>query len=131
MARDHRRDFETMLIKVEAKRSKMSKSKGNVVMVDEASCGICTLADGFQFRDLEGNLIDHKAMGVWRTPEGDYRTSTSTKRKPVFLHQFGERIPVLIQGKEQHQEETAFWEEHSRRYEEVHGCPLPKHGDPC
>ena len=103
----------------------MSKSKGNVVMVDEAACGICTLDSAYQFRDLQGNLIDHKMMGVWRTPEGDYRSSTSTGRQPVFLHLFDEQIPTLIKGKEQHPEEVAFWANLSKLYEEVHGCPLP------
>ena len=114
-----------MQIEVTAKRSKMSKSKGNVVEVDEVVCGVCILDDRYQFRDLQGYLIDYRAMGVWKTPEGDYRTSTSTKRQPVFLHEVDERIPTLIQGREQHPEEVAFWEDLSKRYEEVWGCPLP------
>jgi cysteinyl-tRNA synthetase len=114
------------MIEVTAKRTKMSKSKGNVVMVDEASCGIYKLDARYQFRNLRGYLVDHKMMGVWKTPEGDYRTSTSTKRQPVFLHEFDEQIPTLIKGKEQHPEEVAFWANLSKLYEEVHGCPLPK-----
>jgi hypothetical protein len=114
-----------MGIEVIAKRHKMSKSRGNVVMIDEASCGVCWLSDKYQFRDLQGDLIDHMAMHVWRTPEGDYRTSTSTKRQPVFLHQLDEQIPTRIKGKEQHPEEVAFWANLSKLYEDVHGCPLP------
>ncbi len=112
-------------IKVVGKRSKMSKSRGNVVMIDEASCGIRSLSDEYQFRGLQGNLIDYKMMGVWRTPEGDYRTSSYTGKQPVFLHQFDEQIPTLIRGKEQHPEEVAFWKNLSKRYETVHGSPLP------
>jgi hypothetical protein len=115
-----------MMIDVVAKRSKMSKSKGNGVGVDEVIRGVCLLSDQYQFRDLQGNLIDHRVMGVWRTPENDYRTSTSTGRKPVFLHQLDEQIPTLIKGEEQHPEEVAFWANLSKLYEEVHGCPLPK-----
>lgn len=111
-------------IKVVGKRYKMSKSRGNVVMIDEASCGIYVLSNKYQFRDLQGYLIDHKMIRVWRTPEGDYRTSTSTGRQPVFLHQFDEQIPTLLRGKEQHPEEVAFWANLSKLYEEVHGCPL-------
>jgi hypothetical protein len=112
-------------IEVKGKRCKMSKSKGNVVMVDEAARGVCNLASIYEFRDLYGNLIDYRAMGVWRTPEGDYRTSTATGRQPVFLHLFDEQIPAPIMGKEQHPEEVAFWADLSKRYEAVHGCPLP------
>ena len=112
-------------IQVIVKRSKMSKSKGNAVGIDEVVCGVCGLSDQYQFRDLQGYLIDHRAMGVWRTPEGDYRTSTSTKRQPVFLHQLDEQIPTLIKGKEQHPKEVAFWANLSELYEDVHGCPLP------
>jgi hypothetical protein len=114
-----------MGIEVVGKRCKMSKSKGNVVEVDEAVRGVCLLSDQYQFRDLHGNLIDYMAMHVWRTPEGDYRTSTSTGRQPVFLHLVDEQIPTLIKGKEQHPEEVAFWANLSKLYEDVHGCPLP------
>jgi glutathione peroxidase-family protein len=112
-------------IKVKGKRCKMSKSRGNVVMIDEVARGVCGLSDEYQFRDLQGYLIDYRAMGVWRTPEGDYRTSTSNGGQPVFLHQFDEQIPTLIIGKQQHPEEVAFWKDLSKRYEAVHGCPLP------
>lgn len=88
---------------------KMSKSKGNVVMIDEVVRGVCGLSDKYQFRDLHGNLIDYRVMGVWRTPEQDYRTSTRTGRQPVFLHLVDEKIPTLIMGKEQHPKEVAFW----------------------
>jgi len=110
---------------VVGKRSKMSKSKGNVVEVDEVVCGVCGLEDGYEFRDRYGYLVDYRAMGVWKTPEGDYQTSTSTGRRAVFLHQRGERIPTLIEGREQHPEDVVFWEKISKLYEEVHGCPLP------
>lgn len=112
-------------IQVVAKRSKMSKSKGNGVEVDEVVCGVCGLDDGYEFRDLDGYLVDYKTMGVWHTPEWDFWTSTSTKRKPVFLHELGEQIPTLIKGREQHPEEVAYWAELSKRYEAVWGCPLP------
>jgi len=91
------------------KRTKMSKSKGNVVMVDEASRGVCGLSDRFEFRDLRGNLIDYKVMGVWRTVEWNYRTSTRTGRQPVFLHLVGEPVPPLVMGKIQHPEERGYW----------------------
>lgn len=112
-------------IEVVGKRSKMSKSKGNAVGIDEVVCGVCGLADGYEFRDLDGYLIDYRTMGVWRTPEGDYRTSLRTGKRPVFLHLLDEQIPTLIKGKEQHPEEVAFWAKLSKLYEEVHGCPLP------
>lgn len=113
-------------IEVVGKRTKMSKSKGNVVIIDEVVRGVCGLSDQYQFRNLQGYLIDYRAMGVWQTPEGDYRTSTSTGRQPVFLHQLDEQIPTLIKGKQQHPEEVAFWANLSKLYEEVWGCPLLK-----
>jgi valyl-tRNA synthetase len=100
------------------KLCKMSKSKGNVITIDEVVQGVYQLADGFEFRDLYGVLVDWQKMCVWRAPEG-YRTSTPTGKRPVFLHQVGEPVPPLVLDKVQHEEAINYWANLLELYEDV------------
>lgn len=81
-----------------AKSDKMSKSRGNVVTVDEVIYGVADLDPSCEFRDLSGRVIDYKSLGVWRHRSGDsmFYTSTRTGKRPVFLHQKDNPEPALL-----------------------------------
>jgi len=93
--------------------TKMSKSRGNVVLPEEVVCGVCELDPSYEFRDVNGNLVDWKAAGVWRHHESGYFTSTRTGRQPVFLHEVANPIPCMLNraGREQmqHPELESYW----------------------
>ncbi len=89
---------------VVSKCEKMSKSRGNVIGVDEVVCGVCRLAPGYEFRDIGGNIIVW--AHVWFDKGAGYRTKN---KKPVFLHIEGNPIPVLLGSKIQHPQERDFW----------------------
>jgi len=78
--------------------TKMSKSRGNVVLPEEVVHGVCDLAPGHEFRDRFGRLVDYRTQGVWLQAGRGYLTSTKFGRKPVFLHVKGETVPVLFLG---------------------------------
>lgn len=89
--------------------TKMSKSRGNVVMIDEVVKGIYQLGHNYSFRDRLGNIVDWKAVGVWRDGTG-YRTSTKDGKQPVFLCRDGDTEPVdLLETGRQHADDTEFW----------------------
>lgn len=94
-----------------SKREKMSKSRGNVILIDEVVKGVCDLASGFEFRDLNGQLVDWKIKGIWFQHDQGYRTSTKYGREPVFLHKEGFSIPVVLTTMKtlQHVQEFDFW----------------------
>lgn len=100
------------------KLTKMSKSKGNVITIDEVVKGVHSLDDNFEFRDLSGQLVDWKKRTVWLSPEG-YRTSSPTGKRPVFLHLVGEPVPPLLMSCVQHKEERRYWAELLEKYEHV------------
>ena len=88
---------------------KMSKSRGNVVTIDEVVRGVSSLEEGLEFRDLNGDVIDWKIKGVWFLEKQGYFTST---KDPVFLHIINNPIPVLLEPRMdtvQHPEEINFW----------------------
>ena len=101
-----------------AKLTKMSKSKGNVITIDEVVRGVHRLPSNFEFRDNRGGLIDWLKLGVWRSPEG-YRMGSPYGKQPVFLHLVGEPVPPLVMGKVQHPEEEAYWAHLLDLYENV------------
>ena len=90
-----------------AQREKMSKSRSNAISVDEAVYGVCDVAQGYEFRDSFGAVIDFRSLGVWRNRPGDgmYYTAARFGMLPVFLHQVGNPEPciLLIKGKERQQ----------------------------
>jgi len=93
---------------------KMSKSRGNVITVDEVVCGVQDLASGHEFRDESNRVIDWRSLAVWRHPHtGMYWTATRFGKRPVFLHGEGNPVPamLLIDGVEtlQHEWHEAFW----------------------
>ena len=85
------------------KREKMSKSRGNVVTVDEAVYGVYQMDEGYEFRNAFGDVIDHKFWGIWqdKADTGLYFTSTTTGKQPAFLCEVdGEACILLIDGEE-------------------------------
>ena len=92
--------------------SKMSKSRGNVVLVDEVVRGVCELAPGYDFRGLDGQLVDWEFERVWFLDSVGYFTSTQCGRRPVFLHEADNPVPMSITRLKtvQHVKEIAFWQ---------------------
>lgn len=94
---------------------KMSKSRGNVVLPEEVVYGVYQLDDNYEFRDLDNQVIDYTPLGVWRDKprSGMFFTDTKHGRRPVFLHEKDNPVPVLllIADKEQlqHPNEWVFW----------------------
>lgn len=95
---------------------KMSKSRGNVVTIDEVVHGISELDPSVEFRFGNGQVIaDYKAVGVWRDSPGDsmFYTATRHGKQPVFLHEKDNPFPamLLIHGSEtiQHPGEFDLW----------------------
>lgn len=62
----------------------MSKSKGNVITPDEVIHGVYQLDPNYEFRNVNGEVINYKSYGVWRDCDGDYFTSKRTGHQPVF-----------------------------------------------
>ncbi len=87
------------------KYEKMSKSRGNVVMVDEVVFGIQELDRECEFCDKDGNLIeDYKKFEIWRDKLGDgmFYSSKRFGKFPVYLRNKNtlELCTFLINGKE-------------------------------
>lgn len=88
-----------------AKQEKMSKSRGNVVTVDEVTYGVYLLDPSYEFCNIYGMPIDYRELGVWqdKANTGYYYTSTRTGRQPVFLFEKANKegpCRLLINGKE-------------------------------
>lgn len=96
--------------------SKMSKSRGNVVSVDEIVHWVRSLADGFEFRDRQDQLIDWKHRRVWFLDKQGYFVD---KREPVFLHRVGDPVPMLLSGWStvQHPNALDYWLALLEKYE--------------
>jgi len=97
-----------------AKREKMSKSRGNVVTVDEVVYGVYEVASGYEFRNALGEIIDYKFWGIWqdKSGTGDFYTSTRTGKQPAFLCEVdGDPCVLLINGEErsQHSDEEMWF----------------------
>ena len=60
--------------------------------------GVYVLAPGYEFRDLAGQLVDFKPMGVWLQPDRGFLTSAKHGRRPVFLHEIGNPVPGWREG---------------------------------
>lgn len=84
---------------------KMSKSRGNVVWVDEVVFGVIDINDKYEFRNESGFVIkDYKKFGVWRDvhnmckiAKGCYFTTNRCGLQPVFLCQKDNEIPPALQ----------------------------------
>ena len=87
------------------KREKMSKSRGNVVTIDEVVYLIHEVDDAYEFRDKYGTSVDHRNMGVWRDKGGDFFTNTRSGKQPIFLCEKGNpsQCILLIDGQEKEQ----------------------------
>ncbi len=88
---------------METKWEKMSKSRNNVITIEEVIYGVANLAGDYQFRLENGTVLDdYKEWGVWRNRHGDsmFYTSTKTGKLPVFLCHKDDATPppLLING---------------------------------
>lgn len=105
-------------------KEKMSKSRGNVITVDEVVNGIYEVDSRYEFRDQTNKVIDWKERGVWRDRErtGYYFMSSRYKLQPAFLHCKDNPVPclLLINSVEQvqHSKLSEFWENLLNKYEE-------------
>lgn len=81
--------------------------------------GVYVLAPGYEFRDLAGQLVDFKPMGVWLQPDRGFLTSAKHGRRPVFLHEIGNPVPGWLRGwtTTQHPDECDFWLGLLRRFD--------------
>lgn len=77
------------------KRTKMSKSRGNVVSIESVVHGVYSVADGYTFQDEEGVVVE--SFGVQRAADGYWKNG-----RPVFLHKAGDPIPCLLVDRIQH-----------------------------
>lgn len=77
---------------------KMSKSRGNVIGVDEILFGVAELESGYEFRLGDGALIDYHQIPVWRDKcgTGYFYLGSSYGRLPVFLHEVGNSEPCIL-----------------------------------
>lgn len=81
-----------------ARWEKMSKSRGNVIGVDEILCGVAELDPAYEFRFADGGVINHRSILVWRDKcgTGFFYTGSSFGRRPVFLHERGNPEPCIL-----------------------------------
>lgn len=92
-------------------QTKMSKTRGYVVLPEEVVRDVFTLVKDYEFRDLAGRLVDWKLTGVWLQPGRGFLTSIKYGRRPVFLHVIGYPVPAFLAGwaTMQHSEEHDYW----------------------
>ncbi len=64
--------------------TKMSKSSGNAINVDEAVYGVYSISEGHRFCDINNNIVDWKVLCVWRKGN-KYFTAKRFGLIPVFL----------------------------------------------
>lgn len=88
----------------------MSKSRGNVVLPEEVVFGVYELADGYEFRDATGEVVDWREKGIWRDKlkTGNFFMATRWNRQPVFLCEKDDPRPcvLLLEGQEHVQHEN-------------------------
>jgi len=90
---------------------KMSKSRGNVVTIEEATHQVYYLKPGFEFRDLGGEVVDYRAVGDWFEDGVGYRMAKVFGHRPLFLHRDLDPVPVMLATMTtvQHAGEHDFW----------------------
>ncbi len=93
--------------------TKMSKSKGNGISVDEVVKGVYALREGYEFRDQSGELVDYKKERVWQDKSG-YRTFIGAA---VFLHEVDNPVPCMLGTKLQHPHDYKYWSNLLDEYE--------------
>ncbi len=99
------------------KFEKMSKSKGNVVTVDEVVCGVASVIEGYEFRDENLKLID--SVNCVRGKDNSYWLYRKHGGRPVFLHYKNDPVPPLIMGKTQHEDFIIYWNKLLAIYEHM------------
>lgn len=102
---------------MDPKFTKMSKSKGNAISVDEIVTKVRGLAPGYEFLDLGGDLVDWDKRHVWFKIGLGY--FTGQPREAVFLHIVGNPIPAFLTTMEtqQHPECVYFWRKLVEKYD--------------
>ncbi len=114
---------------------KMSKSSGNAIGVDQVVYMVWGLPDGYEFRDLQGEIVDWKWANVWFDVSSGYRMGQSFNGSgnfqmgrrlalsPVFLHLEGWPIPAYLNGRDvdgvQHQQNVVFWSRLRDKWEKI------------
>lgn len=101
------------------RRMKMSKSRGNVVTIEEATHRVYYLRPGFEFRNLDGDVMDYHAVGAWFEDGVGYRMCSTLRNQPIFLHRVDDPVPVMLATMTtvQHTGEHDFWVGMLGRYE--------------
>lgn len=86
---------------------KMSKSKGNVITVDEVVHGVSKVDDEYEFRNINSELIDpvNRAYKV----DNSYRLYRRYGHHPIFLHRKSNPILPLVMGELQHANLLNYW----------------------
>lgn len=99
---------------------KMSKSRGNVVLPEETALGVCELANGYEFRNEYGRIVDWKIIRIWRRTRQDANYMTgSPERRPVFLHEKDNPVPCLVGDMLQHPELLDYWNDLLERFDGI------------
>ncbi len=93
------------------KWTKMSKSKGNGIGVEEIVRGVMSLASDFEFRDLNNQPVDHNLIGIWFDEGSGYRMMAKFGRHPVFLCRIVTPVPAVLTNMTtlQHPTEHNYW----------------------
>lgn len=103
--------------------TKMSKSKGNVINIEEITHGVYDLDESFEFRDLKNNVVNFKEINIFRDTHntGYYFTTRRFGKLPVFLCRKEEPVPPIIIFKNieilQHANEHEYWSNLLNKYE--------------
>lgn len=89
---------------------KMSKSRGNVVTVDEVVHGVQSLREGWELRDANNETVDPNKVGAWVDLNGNYFTAVRNGKQPLWLCRIEEPVPPLIRGCVQHTQQIGYWQ---------------------
>jgi valyl-tRNA synthetase len=103
--------------------TKMSKSRGNVISPDEVVYDGYWLDNGYEFRDLSGEVANWRKIDIWRRPGQSYRTTRKFGNHSVFLHEKDNPVPALLNDDLQHADELEFWAGLLEKHESIHMGP--------
>jgi valyl-tRNA synthetase len=81
------------------KYEKMSKSRGNVVCPEEVVYGVHEIDKRYEFRGIDGKVIDWKELGVWQDKLNTHCFFTSKRydRQPVWLCLRENGVPCVLE----------------------------------